>query len=91
MQSIEQIQAHEDAMSRARGFLNVDDELAHILRTPLICRRRVREFLLETAKQLRPFNKFSRVSEDTLMQANAQLRAFLVSHVKRMPSKGRTL
>lgn len=59
--------------------------------TPLLCRSAVREFLLEAGKQHRPFNKFSRVSEDTLIAANAQLRAWLVARVKSSPSKGVTL
>jgi hypothetical protein len=59
--------------------------------TPLICRSKVRELLLDTARRERPFNKFNRVSEDTLRQANEVLRAWCVQHVKRMPSKGQTL
>lgn len=59
--------------------------------TPLLCRAAVRRFLLETAKRERPFNKFKRVSEDTLVAANAELRRWLVSRVKSMPSKGVTL
>lgn len=59
--------------------------------TPLLCRQHVREFLLEAGRQHRPFNKFSRVSEDTLLAANAALRAWCVSRVKAAPSKGVTL
>jgi len=59
--------------------------------TPLLCRTAVRKFLLEAAKQHRPFNKFSRVSEDALISANAALRQWCVSRVKQMPSKGVTL
>lgn len=59
--------------------------------TPLLCRSAVREFLLEAGRQHRPFNKFSRVSEDTLLAANAALRAWCVSRVKSAPSKGVTL
>jgi hypothetical protein len=59
--------------------------------TPLLCRSAVRELFLDTAKQLRPFNKFSRVSEETLIAANAQLRAWIVQRVKSAPSKGVTL
>jgi hypothetical protein len=59
--------------------------------TPLLCRSAVRQFLLDAGKQHRPFNKFSRVSEDTLIAANAMLRAWCVSRVKSAPSKGVTL
>lgn len=59
--------------------------------TPLLCRSAVREFLLDAGKQHRPFNKFSRVSEETLVAANAMLRQWLVSRVKSTPSKGITL
>ena len=59
--------------------------------TPLLCRSKVRELLLDLSKQFRPFNKFNRVSEETLIAANEALRAWAVGHVKRMPSKGKTL
>lgn len=73
------------------------DELAtegvreHVNATPLLCRSEVRKFLLEAAGRHRPFNKFSRVSEDTLIAANAMLRQWIVSRVKAAPSKGVTL
>ena len=63
----------------------------HVNATPLLCRSEVREFLLEAASRHRPFNKFSRVSEDTLVAANAMLRQWCVSRVKSAPSKGVTL
>ena len=66
-------------------------KLGSVNATPLLCREHVREFLLDAAKQHRPFNKFSRVSEDTLIAANAALRQWLVSRVKSAPSKGVTL
>lgn len=69
----------------------VDQALASINPTPLINRSACREFILQAAKQHRPFNKFSRVSEDTLIAANAMLRQWLVSRVKGTPSKGVTL
>lgn len=59
--------------------------------TPLLCRDHVRQFLLDAARQHRPFNKFKRVSEDTLVAANAALRQWCVARVKAMPSKGQTL
>ena len=67
------------------------ETLATLNATPLLCRSKVREFLLEAAEQHRPFNKFSRVSEDTLVAANAMLRQWCVSRVKSAPSKGVTL
>jgi hypothetical protein len=59
--------------------------------TPLLCREHVREFLLDAARRHRPFNKFSRVSEQTLVAINAKVRAICVSRVKQLPSKGVTI
>lgn len=59
--------------------------------TPLLNRQACRELFLDTAKRERPFNKFSRVSEDTLIAANAMLRQWIVARVKSAPSKGVTL
>lgn len=59
--------------------------------TPLLCRSAVRELFLDVARRERPFNKFSRVSEDTLVALNAQVRAWIVARVKAAPSKGVTL
>ena len=67
------------------------EKLGSVNPTPLLCREHVREFLLDAAKAHRPFNKFSRVSEDTLVAANAALRQWCVSRVKSTPSKGVTL
>lgn len=79
------ISAKPDAADRSEGGKS------QWLKTPLINQTQVRELLLATAKQVRPFHKFSRVSEDTLIAANEALRAWCVHHVKRMPSKGQTL
>lgn len=68
-----------------------EEKLGSVNPTPLLCREHVREFFLEAAKHHRPFNKFSRVSEDTLIAANAALRQWIVSRVKAAPSKGVTL
>lgn len=68
-----------------------DTVLPELNQTPLLCRSKVRQFILEAAKTHRPFNKFSRVSEETLVALNAQLRAIIVSRVKAAPSKGVTL
>jgi hypothetical protein len=59
--------------------------------TPLLCRSAVRELLLELARRERPFHKWTRVSEDTLITANEHLRVFLIGHIKRLPSKGKTI
>ncbi|HMP83236.1 MAG TPA: hypothetical protein PKA41_11095 [Verrucomicrobiota bacterium] len=74
--------ALDDAPSKVREHVNA---------TPLLCRSAVRQLLLDTAKRERPFNKFSRVSEDTLVAANAMLRQWIVQRVKSAPSKGVTL
>jgi len=50
----------------------------------------VHTFLLEQAASTRS-HKFTRVSEETLTAVNEAVRQFCVSHVKRMPSKGKTL
>ena len=68
-----------------------DEKLGSVNPTPLLNRTAVRDFLLEVAKDQRPFNKFTRVSEDTLIRANAVVRSFCVTHVRGMPSKGQTL
>ena len=67
------------------------ERLYSINPTPLLCRSKVRDLALDLARQLRPFNKFNRVSEETMIAANEAVRQFLEGHVKRMPLKGRTL
>jgi hypothetical protein len=57
----------------------------------LINKSAVRSLLLDSAKQLRPANKFRRVSSDTLLKLNEVVRAAAVGHVKSFPSKGVTL
>lgn len=76
----------------------VDDAIANaggrarpVNPTPLLNRKAVRNFLLERAAQLRPFNKFERVSQETLNRIDAELRARLTSMVQRLPSKGKTI
>lgn len=59
--------------------------------TRLICRSEVRAFLLAAAERSRPYNGFTRVSEQTLLEANAALRQWLLARVHRSPSRGRTL
>lgn len=74
--------ALDEASARVRESVNP---------TPLLCRSAVRKFFLDTAGRERRFNKFSRVSEDTLVAANAMLRQWIVARVKSAPSKGVTL
>lgn len=59
--------------------------------TPLLNRKAVRNFLLERAARLRPFNRFARVSAETLAAIDAELRVRLEQRVRRQPSRGRTL
>lgn len=59
--------------------------------TRLLNREAVKELLLETARIVRPFHKFNRVSLETLIMLNETLRNAAVSHVKRLPSKGKTI
>jgi hypothetical protein len=82
--------AAEETIRLETGHLPVN-KLRSINPTPLLCRSAVREFLLDVAKQERPFHKFTRVSEETLLAAQGAVRTFLVNHVKHSPSKGRTL
>ena len=69
----------------------VDEKLRAINPTRLLCRQAVRELLLELARRERPFHKFTRVSEETLITANEHLRVYLIGVVKRLPSKGKTI
>jgi hypothetical protein len=58
--------------------------------TRFLCRAQVRNFLLEYARENRA-HKYSRVSEDTLIEINEQVRYFLIARVRRLPSKGKTI
>ena len=57
----------------------------------LICASKCKRHALEMARQIRPANKFTRVSEDFLVACEAALKAFITSRVKTHPSKGKTL
>lgn len=91
--------AAQDAANNAIRARPTEPEISHegakvaksVNPTTLLCRSAVRSFLLDAARQHRPFNKFSRVSEDTLIAANSMLRQWLISRVKCAPSKGVTL
>jgi hypothetical protein len=57
----------------------------------LLNKKSVRQYLLDAAKTHRPFHKFTRVSDDTLCQAEGALRKWAVEKVKALPSKGATI
>jgi hypothetical protein len=59
------------------------------LKTKLINRSQVRQFALESAKVRA--HKFTRVSAEFLFTCEAQLKEFICSHTRRMPSKGKTI
>jgi len=61
-----------------------------IKKLPLINRSEVREFLLHWANTNRS-HQWSRVSEETLTSAHEALRAWLINHARKFPSKGKTL
>lgn len=58
--------------------------------TPLINVKNGKAFLLEEAKRTRA-HTFTRVSKQTMIDANEALRQWYLNHIKRMPSKGKTL
>lgn len=58
--------------------------------TRFLCRSEVRSFLLEFARANRA-HRFERVSEETLLAINEFVRQKLVDHVRRLPSKGKTI
>jgi hypothetical protein len=59
-------------------------------KTPLINRSRVKTLALETAARSRA-HKFTRVSEDLLVDAEAELRGWVARRVASHPSVGKTL
>lgn len=67
------------------------ERLGSINATRLLNRKAVKDLLLATARTVRPFHKFTRVSQDTLIMLNEAVRQAAVSHVKRLPSKGKTI
>jgi hypothetical protein len=56
-----------------------------------ICKSKCKKLALEIAKNERPANRFSRVSEDFLVAAEAHLKNFIFDRIKRHPSNGKTL
>lgn len=83
--------AKRDAEKLISDFAGQPLKLKSLRRTPLLNRAATRKFLLEFAKEVRPFNRFSRVSEQTLELVNAGVRQFCQNLVRRKPSKGVTL
>lgn len=70
---------------------NGQEKMGSVNPTRLLNRMAVRALMLEAAKEARPFHRFSRVSEATLINLNEIVRKAAIAHVKSMPSKGRTL
>jgi len=64
--------------------------VSRINRTRFLNRAQVRRFLLDWAKGTRA-HKFTRVSEETLITINELVRQWCVNHVRRLPSKGKTI
>lgn len=50
-----------------------------------------RRWMLLTAKEIRPANKFERVSGKTLAMLNERFRQMVINHIHSAPSKGKTL
>lgn len=59
--------------------------------TAFINRANVKRLLLEAAHQHRPFNKFTRVAGQTLIDCNEAVRSWAISRVKQQCSKGKTI
>ena len=55
----------------------------------LINKKHVKLFALEMAKDRH--HKFTRVGGDFLLKCEGQLKEFIRSYVRRMPSKGKTI
>jgi hypothetical protein len=55
----------------------------------LINKKHVKEFALEMAKGRA--HKFTRVGGDFLLQCEGRLKDFIRSHVRALPSKGKTI
>jgi hypothetical protein len=56
----------------------------------LINRRRVKMYLLDSAKKHR-FHKFTSVKTSTLERLEGELRLFCDNYIKKIPSKGKRL
>lgn len=58
--------------------------------TPFLNRAEVKRFLLEFAAHNRA-HKFTRVSAETLVKLNEAVRSAAISHIKSLPSAGKTI
>ena len=59
-------------------------------KTPFINRSEVKKFLLEYSTTNK-YHKFTRVSEQTLIDISESVRQKCIAHVRSFPSKGKTL
>lgn len=57
----------------------------------LICASKCKKYALESAKTNRPANKFTRCSQEFLVDLENQLRMLIDSKIKAHPSIGKTL
>jgi hypothetical protein len=55
----------------------------------LLNRKRVKEFALEAAKVRA--HRFTRMGSDFYVRCEACLREFIHNHIRRLPSKGKTI
>ena len=82
--SIEKSVAAQDALDR------VTDSLKSLNPTPFLNRSRVRKFLLEQAARTRA-HKYTRVSEQTLIELNETVRRQCIARVAQLPSMGKRI
>ena len=68
----------------------VTDELKSLNPTPFLCRAHVRKFLLEQAARTRA-HKYTRVSEQTMIEINEMVRRYCVHRIAALPSLGKTI
>jgi len=59
------------------------------VKTPLLNQSKVKAFTLAMAKERA--HKFTRVSGEFFMRCEAQLKNYIRSEVRRLPSKGKTI
>lgn len=79
-----------DAVITAQPEHGAEGELKAINPTPFINRTAVKNFLLEHAAATRA-HKYQRVSLETLRDINNAVRAVMISKVRTLPSKGKTI
>ena len=59
------------------------------IKTKLINRKHVKAFALTVAEKR--FHRFTRVGGDFYIKCEADLKAFIRSYVRRLPSRGKTI